>query len=188
MEMEIFSVNWDALYPSDYYEQQETVYREKRIELSSDTLAVRKYYIRKYIEDLVENDRAGIRKQIEAFRQSNPRRSGRIFSRLFHPIELNGFSEPQSMATTVDRADHVLVHQVQIDQINNDELHLRYFVIEAVQRMNIITFWHKIWDENVSSIVMIYGINEDVSRTICIEFHRHCLFLLIEFICTILAK
>jgi len=34
----------------------------------------------------------------------------------------------------------------------------------AVQKTNILMFWDTIWTRNVSSIVMLYEINEKVER------------------------
>lgn len=74
-----------------------------------------------------------------------------------------------------------------IDYLNTDRINANYILIEAVQQMNVLTFWRKIWQEKVSSIVMIYAIDESVRREG--DFHViEELFLLIEFVCSILAE
>ena len=79
------------------------------------------------------------------------------------------------------------MHTLDIDHLNTDRINANYIVIEAVQPMNVLTFWRKIWQEKVSSIVMIYAIDEDVRGKR--DFHVSGeLFLLIEFVCSILAK
>ena len=67
-----FSVDWSELYPSDFYEKQDQIYRTERPRLMPDTLAVPKRYIRKHISDLAQADRRDMKRQIEAFRQGNP--------------------------------------------------------------------------------------------------------------------
>lgn len=54
------------------------------------------------------------------------------------------------------------MRSLNIDQLNNDRLNANYILIEAVQLTSVGTFWKKIWQEKVSSIVMIYAIDEDV--------------------------
>lgn len=72
VELGIFSVDWSKLYPNDFYDKQDKIYRTERLRLMPDTLPVPKRYIRKHIADLAQHDRRDMKRQIEAFRQANP--------------------------------------------------------------------------------------------------------------------
>jgi hypothetical protein len=87
-------------------------------------------------------------------------------------------SESQSSATPVDVINHLRIYNIEINSIGTSEIDAHYLLIEgkfdrieiseirifylAVQRTNILTFWDAIWNRNVSSIVMLYEINENV--------------------------
>ena len=87
---------------------------------------------------------------------------------------------------------------LEINYIDTNQLNARYLLIEgnilsnmkyieimifylAVQRTNLSTFWNTIWTHHVSSIVMIYEINENVF-TIKFYDNLEFVFLLIEFL------
>lgn len=74
-----FSVNWNEMYPSDFYTKQDEIYRRERPRLMPDTLTVPKRYLRKHITDLAQNDRRNMTRQIETFRQANPIKTRRKF-------------------------------------------------------------------------------------------------------------
>lgn len=72
-------MDWSEPYPIDFYVEEETFYQKNRTELSRDSLAIPRRCIREHIDGLFKDDRHGIRKQIEGFRDRNSSRLSREF-------------------------------------------------------------------------------------------------------------
>jgi hypothetical protein len=138
----------------------------------SSTLVVPIHNIREHVKDISHNDYYGIRQQVEAFQRTN-KKSSRM--------------EEQSSLTPVAAVNYLPMHEVKIDSIGSSQININYLLIEAVQQTNISTFWNTIWTRNVSSIVMIYDINEDVKKNFDLKY-LSSFFVFIEFICILLAR
>ncbi|CAF3403952.1 unnamed protein product [Rotaria socialis] len=129
-------VNWNELYENDHYIKQVEIYKRIRPTLLSNTLTVPKKSIRDHIASLAANDYFGIAQQVE---------------------------DRQSSIIDVDVIHHLSMHEIKVTRIGNDQLSIRYLLIEAVHPTNISTFWNTIWLRNVLSIVMLYGTDENNS-------------------------
>ncbi|CAF1498050.1 unnamed protein product [Rotaria magnacalcarata] len=138
-------VNWNELYEGDHYLKQVEIYKRIRPTLLSNTLTVPKKHIRDHIVSLATNNYFGIAQQVEGFCRTNTTSSQR------------------SSIIAVDAIHHLPMHEIKIDRIGNNQLDIRYLLIEAVHPTNISTFWNTIWLRNVLSIVMLYGTDENNS-------------------------
>lgn len=81
-------------------------------------------------------------------------------------IETDNRSESSSVEKSDDSSDDLPMLNIKIDNVNGSILHVHYYVIQAVSRIDPFAFWKKVWKKKVSIIVTIYGTDEDVRRKI----------------------
>ncbi|CAF4103360.1 unnamed protein product, partial [Adineta steineri] len=140
------SVNWNELYDADHYTNQEAIYRRIRPTLLSNTLIILTQRIREHIQDLVANNYHGLQQQVEAYHRTNKKTL-----------------ETQSELSSVTVMSHLQTYTIEINCIGNNQIDVRYLLIDAVQQINISAFWNTIWLHRISSIVMLYEIHENNS-------------------------
>ncbi|CAF4316808.1 unnamed protein product, partial [Adineta steineri] len=139
-------VNWNELYDADHSQNQEAIYRRIRPTLLSNTLIILTQRIREHIQDLVANNYHGLQQQVEAYHRTNKKTL-----------------ETQSELSSVTVMSHLQTYTIEINCIGNNQIDVRYLLIDAVQQINVSAFWNTIWLHRISSIVMLYEIHENNS-------------------------
>lgn len=126
-----FRVNWNAWYDKDHYNKQEEIYKKIRPTLLANTLTVPKENIRDHVTNIVANKGFGITQQVEGFYQTNTTSSNDLFRsiNLICCYYLN--LERQSTIIPVDTIDYLRMHDIVINQINNNKINMKYLVIEG---------------------------------------------------------
>ncbi|CAF3418929.1 unnamed protein product [Rotaria socialis] len=141
------SVDWNQLYDSDHYKNQESIYKSLRPTLLSNTLIVLSQQIRQHIQNLSANNYSMLKQQIEVYDKT--------------ARETRTTSEIPSSLAHVDINHHLPTYPIGINTFGNYLLNAQYLLIEGVQRKNLSTFWQIIWSHNISSIIMLYDITEN---------------------------
>ncbi|CAF1380002.1 unnamed protein product, partial [Didymodactylos carnosus] len=133
-------INWGQRIPSDYYIEQENIYKQIRPRLLKHTMVMPTNQIKQSVINLSIDQYKQLRFQLETFHE-----------------QLNH----TNTSTSELNNNHLQTYTFKILNINSNQLNVSYLYIEDVRQNTIGTFWETIWNRFISTIVMIYDLDEN---------------------------